>query len=106
VKRLPVIRERHAEEDLAGQIDYLCSERPWAARRYLRAVEAAFRRLAQMPEVGTPRRFRNPRLKGVRMWSVPGFRNHLIFYRVTGDAIEVLRVLHAARDVRKLLEEC
>jgi toxin ParE1/3/4 len=40
------------------------------------------------------------------MWPVPGFRNHLIFYRVTGDAIEVLRVLHAARDVRKLLEEC
>jgi toxin ParE1/3/4 len=33
-----------------------------------------------------------------------GFRNHLIFYRPIDDGIEIVRVLHGARDWQNLLE--
>jgi len=35
---------------------------------------------------------------------VPGFRRFLIFYRVT-NTVDVVRVLHSARDVRRALDE-
>jgi len=36
---------------------------------------------------------------------VPGFRRFLIFYRVTTNTVDVVRVLHSARDVRRALDE-
>ena len=30
---------------------------------------------------------------------VAGFRKYLIFYRVSGDAVSIVRVLHGARDI-------
>jgi toxin ParE1/3/4 len=33
-----------------------------------------------------------------------GFKRFLIFYRVTDDGVDILRVLHGARDVEMLLE--
>ena len=33
-----------------------------------------------------------------RVWRVEGFERYLIFYRPVGSGIEVVRVLHAARD--------
>lgn len=46
-----------------------------------------------------------PRLAGLRVWPVPGFRRLLIFYRVTTNTVDVARVLHSARDVRRALDE-
>ena len=39
----------------------------------------------------------------VRVWPVPGFRRFLIFYRVTENTLEVIRVSHSARDVVRVL---
>lgn len=36
---------------------------------------------------------------------MPGFRKYLMFYCATDDALEVVRVLHGARDIAALLEE-
>ena len=44
-----------------------------------------------------------PIMAGVRSWGIRGFPNHLIFYRPTDDRIEVIRVLHAARDIETIL---
>ena len=38
----------------------------------------------------------------VRMWRVTGFPSHLIFYRQTEGGIEIIRVLHAKRDIDAL----
>jgi plasmid stabilization system protein ParE len=36
----------------------------------------------------------------VRVYPLPRrFRNYLVFYRTTSDGIEILRVLHGARDL-------
>lgn len=102
--RLPVFRERHAESDLTEHILHLLGERPSAAVRFVDAIDRAFKRLARTPEVGARREFANPKLEGVRMWPVPGFKNYLVFYRVTLERVEVLRILHGARDVAGILE--
>ncbi|MGH9753344.1 MAG: type II toxin-antitoxin system RelE/ParE family toxin, partial [Blastocatellia bacterium] len=35
------------------------------------------------------------------MWPVKGFDKYRIYYRPRGDTIEILRILHAARDLEK-----
>jgi toxin ParE1/3/4 len=74
------------------------------ARKFLRAMEAAYETLAEMPRIGSEREYRNPELKGLRMWPVPRFPNHLIFYIVSESKVEIIRVLHGARDIPTILE--
>lgn len=100
-----IIISLKADEDLDGQFAYLAQDNPEVGVRFLDATRRAFEQLSEMPGIGSPREFKNPRLSGARVWPVPGFRNHLVFYQVTDEGIQVLRVLHAARDIPGLLEE-
>lgn len=68
------------------------------AERFLNRVEASFEDLALQPRMGAPLRLRPPELSGLRKWRVRDFDNHLIFYRSRAEGINVVRVLHAARD--------
>ena len=52
--------------------------------------------------MGAARKYDDAALADVRMWHVVGFPNHLIFYRPTESGIEVIRVLHAKRDIESL----
>jgi toxin ParE1/3/4 len=54
--------------------------------------------------MGEPRESANPRLASLRVWPIVGFPNHLIFYRPIDGGIEVIRVLHGARDVDRVLK--
>ena len=76
---------------------------PQAALRFLENVEATFQSLAEMPGIGSPYAVRNPHLRELRCFPVTGFRNHLVFYRPTPDGIEVIRVLHGARNIAAIL---
>jgi toxin ParE1/3/4 len=44
-------------------------------------------------------------LGNVRMLPIAGFADYLIFTRYDGDTVEVLRVLHGARDILAVLED-
>ncbi len=100
-----VYRESLAELDLLEHVDYLAQERPEAVVRFVDAVEHAFDRIAEMPGIGAPRVFSNPRLHGIRLWPVPEFEMYLIFYQFVDEEIRVLRVLHGARDVSAIINE-
>lgn len=50
-------------------------------------------------------RFQSAALKRVRRWPVKGFDNWLIFYRPKRDGVEILRVIHGARDIENLLRK-
>lgn len=56
-----------------------------------------------MPKIGEPWLSRNPRLAGLRVSRIEGFGAHLIFYRPSDAGIEILRVLHASRDLGSIL---
>jgi toxin ParE1/3/4 len=72
------------------------------ARRFLHASNVSFQVLARMPEMGAQRNFRNPHFSSVRAWPVKGFERYLIFYRPLTDGVEILRIIHGARDIERL----
>jgi plasmid stabilization system protein ParE len=98
-----LVPKRAAERDLADHVEHIAAQDPAAARRYLLAVERAFERLLEMPQVGVRRTFKNRRLAGLRMWPVPGFNNFLNFYRVTQRSVQIVRILHGAEDIPRAL---
>jgi toxin ParE1/3/4 len=99
-------RSPEALDDLYRQGRYYVEHgSPDTALRFLAAAERAFAQLVAMPEMGAPRAYRNAKLAGLRMWRVRGFREHLIFYRPIKEGIDVVRVLHARRDLQGVFED-
>ena len=96
-----------AREDILRQFAYYLDEKgaPRTARRFLDAAESAIEKLRSMPDMGAPREFQNPNLKGLRSWHVPGFPDMRIYYLHREHEVRVLRVLHGKRDIQSILEE-
>ena len=92
-----------AKEDLDAIHAYISGDDPDAADRVLEATLATFEELARMPGMGRPRTFTQSGLRGLRSFRVEGYRNYLIFYRPVTNGVEVVRVLHGARDLDALL---
>src|SRR3954469_9437762 len=61
--------------------------------------------LSATPGIGAPRPRANPALRALRMHPVRGFDSHLLFYRPIPDGIELIRVLHGARDIDAILKD-
>ena len=72
------------------------------AERYLAAVEATCRLLAEHPYSGTAYDSGIARLRGLRRFRVKGFESYLVFYVPQETGIDIVRVLHGARDINKL----
>jgi toxin ParE1/3/4 len=100
-----ILRTEAALRDLNEQAKFIQRDSPDAAIRFLRAAEEAFDRLAAMPELGERQEFGRERLAGLRAWQVRGFENYLIFYRPIQRGIEIVRVLHAARDIAAIFDD-
>ncbi|MCL5745820.1 MAG: type II toxin-antitoxin system RelE/ParE family toxin [Acidobacteria bacterium] len=94
-----VIVSPEALADLDQIHAYIAADNPAAADRVLEAALATFEVLAGMPGMGRPRTFKLSELAGMRSLAVTGFRNYLIFYRSVNAGVEIVRVLHGARDV-------
>ncbi len=74
------------------------------ALRFLSAVQAAYHFICENPEAPPRGQYRSVALQGIRWWRVPGFERHLVFYRLTGDCVQIVRVLHGARDIETVFE--
>jgi toxin ParE1/3/4 len=91
--------------DLAEISEYIARDRPASARRFLFAAEDTFAWLAKKPAVGMPCDFEHRFATDIRWWRVKGFKNYLIFYRPIDRGVEVVRVLHGARDIASIFEQ-
>ena len=70
------------------------------AERYLAAVEATCRQLLGHPHSGVLYDSGIERLTELRRFPVKGFEAYIIFYlRKQGGGLDVIRVLHGARDI-------
>lgn len=87
-----------AWQDALEITDYIAADNPVAAARFVPALEATCEQLVALPGMGSAREFRPKDLKGVRILPVTGFEHYRIFYAVVHKTVEVLRVLHVARD--------
>ena len=102
MKRKVIVRPE-ADRDLDEQAEYLAQHQNLdTALRFYQAAEETFALIATQPRMGRARSFGTPYLKGVRMCLMKEFERHLIFYRPLKDGIEVLRVVHGARDIEEL----
>ena len=77
--------------------DYIARDNPDAASKLLRTLGAKFEMLAKSPFMGQDRAKLAPNL---RSFSVG---NYVIYYCPSANGIEVVRVLHGARDVQSIL---
>lgn len=69
------------------------------AERYLAAVNDTCFRLASHPETGRLYDCGIAHLEGLRRAAVKGFETYLIFYMTVSSGIDIIRVLHGARDI-------
>ena len=100
-----IIKKTQAKRDLVEHFVFIGQDNLEAAHRFLAAADGTFQQLAETPGLGRLREVSNPDLKGLRSWRIRGFENWLVFYRPIEDGIEVIRVLHGARDIEGVLEE-
>jgi toxin ParE1/3/4 len=94
---------RVAQRDLEECAAYIRRNNARSALRFLRAAQRTMDRLLAMPGMGSLYESDEPELAGLRFFPVFRFRSYFIFYRPTSNGIEVLRVLHGARDIESLL---
>jgi toxin ParE1/3/4 len=104
MSRAIVLKRPQVEADLWEQAAHIAAGNVGAAERFLAAVEETFSLLAKQPLLGAAVRSRRAALADIRVWAVSDFRNWLIFYRPTDDGVEIVRVLHAARDWQAVVD--
>lgn len=82
-----------AKDDLDEIWDYIARDNITAANQLLDQLHLKLALLAYSPGIGRPR---DRLLLGLRSFPVG---NYLLFYRPIPDGIELVRVLHGARDL-------
>ena len=87
-----------ARTDLDNIWNYIAHDDLEAADRFVRLLISKFPILASMPEMGLKRDELSP---GLRIFPV---HNYIIFYRPIKEGVEIVRVLHGARDLPPLFE--
>lgn len=87
-----------ADQDIADVWQFIARDSIEAADRMIDRFTATFGSLAQSPYLGQV--YEHPRLE-LRRFSVD---KYAIFYRILDDAIVVVRILHGARNIDRLLE--
>jgi len=91
-----VWRSPRAQQDYGDIWDYIARDNPEAADRLLRRIDKKLELYASNPRMG---RTRDNLAPGLRSFPVVPY---LVFYRATSDGIELVRVLHGARDLKRL----
>jgi plasmid stabilization system protein ParE len=89
-----------AEGDILEIVNYIEGENPSAAVRVAEALREGMRLIAERPGIGHMRT--DLADETVRFWPV---FSYLIIYRPDTSPLQIVRVLHGKRDVRRLLEE-
>jgi plasmid stabilization system protein ParE len=101
--RFRTVISPEAAAQIVEQADYYRLESGTAlANRWRDAVRDAARSLRVMPERNAIRYLRRSRLRDVRRLQIDGFPNHSLFYRVDGQTVHILYMLHGARDIEAL----
>jgi toxin ParE1/3/4 len=94
-----VLRTPASQHDYAEIWAYIAEHNIVAADKLLRKLDETVLFLSQFPRAGPAR----PELRpGVRSFPVG---QYVIFYRPVTDGIELLRVLHGKRNLRRILNE-
>ena len=89
-------RTARAEEDLIEIWTWVAADSPSAADRLLDRIDEICWRLAETPGLGAAR----PDLAEGLRYFVTG--SHLVIYRLAPGGVEIVRIVHGARDLPDL----
>jgi len=88
-----VLKRPQAEADLDDIWWYIAQDNPDAADRVLDSIDERCTTLAQFPYIGTNRDEIMPNLRSLSVG------NYVVYYLPLDDGIDIVRVLHGARDI-------
>lgn len=95
---MPKIRiAEPAGDDLEDIWEYVAQNDPDAANKLIKAITGKFKLLRDHPQIG---REENRLLGTLRSFPVSSY---IIFYKPFDNGVEILRILHKARDIEKIL---
>jgi toxin ParE1/3/4 len=102
----PVTQRPRARLDLLEQFVYFGEESGVdLAQRYFAAVDGICAMLVKQPNAGVAYDSGIAGLEGMRRFPIRGFENYLLFYLSRPGGIDVVRILHGARDIDNLFAE-
>jgi toxin ParE1/3/4 len=94
-----VFRSGEAEEDLIGIWLHIAKDNMAAADDMLRRIDEKFVLLAENPKLGRAL----PELRAsMRRWPLG---DYLILYREMSGGVEIVRVIHGKRDLKRALRD-
>ncbi len=88
-----------ARSDLHGISEFIAKDSPVNAVRFIAKIEKQCGLLASRPFIGRPRAELGPELRSILVGK------YVIFFRPIAGGVEILRVIHSARDLRRALNE-
>lgn len=94
-----------AKFDVKNYVDRISRDDLVNAQRLFSAVHDTCELISEIPEAGSIQSFKDPKLAHLRMLPVRGFKTYLIFYIPKDEYIEIVRVLHAARNIEGLFTD-
>ncbi len=104
---LRVVHTSEALQDITLQADYYAAkENVVLAERFIESLKRTVQMLSVHPLLGKLAGYRHPKLTGIRFFLVRRpFEQHLIFYRIHHEQLDIVRVLHGKRDLpRRIIE--
>jgi len=100
-----IVRRDQVKEDLVSNAAFVGQDDASVLLNFLDTPEAGIQNLSERPFFGKACFYSNPALSGLRYIPIAGFRNYQIFYRVTDDAVEIIRIMLSARDLENRLTD-
>jgi toxin ParE1/3/4 len=101
--RLSIFPAAEADVDAAAQ--FIARDNLAAALRFYDCVDLTYWQIRDHPTRWPRYELNETRLANLRKRSVVKFPNYLVFYRLGERTIEVIRVLHGARDIGAILQD-
>ena len=93
---LTLIKSPPSEEDLIDIWLYVAEDQPVNADRLLDRLSKAMIKLTEMPKMGVDR---SKLIEGLRSYPVG---KYILYYRMKGNNLELVRVLSSSRDIENI----
>lgn len=105
MKDLNLTYTSQANDDIRSILEFIAEDDPEAALRVIDAIEHSAKALASDPGIGFRPTFLNhPKTEGILCKVVTRFRRYLIFYKIFGNDLKILRVRHSSMENRAVFE--
>jgi toxin ParE1/3/4 len=85
-----------ADSDIRKTAEWIARDSLQGALSWLDALDGQFSRIARSPGTGTERNDLRPRLRSTH------FGAYVIFFRRTRAGVTIIRIIHGARDYRRM----